>query len=414
MAAGHHVDSVLKREILYVVLWLVVTAAGLYLLEPVVRRAWYRLQDIPIIAPMEMKHPVKSVVQWDESKADNGYTVVVWQYRSTVILVDMSGSEVHRWTLPVSEILKGDTTRKGHRSNLQPHDVLVYPNGDLLIQMMLSGVTPYGYALARLDKDSRLLWKYRGNAHHTIYRSPTTGHIDLLTHTFIDSPPALKLEEPRLLADQVVTLSDSGEVLDTLSVIDAFIGTPFQPLLETSSSQAWDIFHTNSIDRLQPHMQPRFPQFKKDSLLLSIRNRNLLAVIDPESRKVVWARTGRWQAQHSAHFLESGNILLFDNLGKRGDKDSPARILEVDLDGNIVWEYPKSGQPEFFSYAYGRVQPLGNGNRLITQSVQGRICEVTPDGDIVWDYTTRKKNMFIMSAVRYRESELPFLKERAD
>lgn len=398
------------KETTVAMVWLAVTAISLYLLVPAIRSAWYALQDIPIAAHPPLNHAQKPIVRWDRARALEGYTLVTWQHRSTVMLVDMQGREVHRWTLPMDAIMRGDLTRKGRQMQLETHDAVVYPNGDLLVQLMLSGGTPYGYALARLDKDSKLLWTYGGNAHHDISLDPASGHIEILTHDFISPPPGLQGTEPKLLNDYVITLSDSGEVLDTLSVVDTFMGTPFQYMIEAPSNRKlWDILHTNSIMRLSAKLQPAFPQFKTGSLLLSLRNKHIVAVVDPDTHKVIWARNSPWRMQHSAHFLKNGNILLFDNLGKDGGEKSPARIIETNLDGVILWEYPKQGQPVLYNHSYGRLQVLANGNRLVVQSHDSRVFEVTRAGEIVWEYKTRKKGLLIMSATRYRTGELPFL-----
>ena len=49
----------------------------------------------------------------------------------------------------------------------------LYPNGDLLAIYEAAGDTPWGYGLYKMDKDSRLIWKY-WRARITIWMSPPT------------------------------------------------------------------------------------------------------------------------------------------------------------------------------------------------------------------------------------------------
>src|SRR3546814_9450631 len=38
------------------------------------------------------------------------------------------------------------------------------PNGDLIVQFETYGDTPWGYGIARLDKDSNVVWRYLGRS----------------------------------------------------------------------------------------------------------------------------------------------------------------------------------------------------------------------------------------------------------
>lgn len=81
--------------------------------------------------------------------------------------------------------------------------------------------------------------------------------------------------------------------------------------------------------------------------------------------------------------LKNGHILIFDN----GTYYQQSRIVELDpLTEKIVWEYHAQPKDDFYSYVWGNVQPLPNGNILVTESTKNRIFEITPEGEIVWDF----------------------------
>ncbi|MHC9539244.1 MAG: arylsulfotransferase family protein [Vulcanimicrobiota bacterium] len=124
---------------------------------------------------------------------------------------------------------------------------------------------------------------------------------------------------------------------------------------------------------------------KKGDLLVSIRNLNLIAIIDPVSEKVLWSwGEGVLDRQHSPEFTENGTIVVFDN---RPTTRKYSRILEVEPGTNkIVFEY-KSDPPEsFFSDGGGTVQKLSNGNVLIGETEKGKAFEITRSGKTVWEY----------------------------
>lgn len=129
-----------------------------------------------------------------------------------------------------------------------------------------------------------------------------------------------------------------------------------------------DLFHANSIewiDRDVPGVCHR------GDLLLSVRQLNLIAVLDLERMAVTWD----WGAdllwrQHHASLLPGGHVLLFDNRKLR----QGSRVIEVDpRSKEIIWDYWPKTPREFFSRLRGGCQRLTNGNTLITLSDKGRV-----------------------------------------
>src|SRR3546814_1398300 len=81
------------------------------------------------------------------------------------------------------------------------------PNGDLIVQFETYGDTPWGYGIARLDKDSNVVWRYLGRSHHD-FDIAEDGRIYTLTHEMRNKRYD-KLEQitiPRL--DDAVTRSE--------------------------------------------------------------------------------------------------------------------------------------------------------------------------------------------------------------
>ncbi len=378
-------------------------------------------------------------VTWKKPQALEGYTAITMRYRESAYLLDMQGKVVHGWNMPFNTAFPShphvkNTSAKSHIYFEKAH---VFPNGDLLATYTGWLDTPYGYGIVKMDKDSRILWTYADNTHHDIF-IPTEGSaLYTLTHQFVQGTT-----QP-ILVDYIALLSSDGRLIKKISVLDAFTNSDFRGLLTNRQPQgaAWDIFHTNSIDVITPDKAAAFPQFPVGSILISIRNMNTVAVIDPETTKVIWAYSGIWAAQHAAHFTDHGTIIVLDNNGGGTPDNMQSRIMEIHPSTLAVSaNYTGTPSAPFHSCAYGRLQSLSNGNMLVTETLGSRIFEINAANQIVWSYKLKpfyqphvvdiapygknEKNYdpdflcalpnlgtAIVYAERYTPEQLPFLKE---
>jgi hypothetical protein len=343
----------------------------------------------------------KGVTRHDAARAQQGLTLYTSGDSARASLVGMDGEVVHEWQLPFSEVWDESSPI----SDPQPDEYIywnkahVYPNGDLLAVYVAAGDSPWGYGLVRIDKDSKLIWKYLGQVHHDLDVGDD-GRIYVLTHEirhneYQDFP---QLAAPRI-DDFAVVLSPDGEVLQKVSIADALIASPYSRLL---TRVTWytkgDYLHNNGIDVVEAAdaaALPLGPAVKAGQVLLSMREIDTLALLDLEQERIVWAVRGPWLAQHDPDILPNGHILLFDNLGNFLDADGSdaeggggrSRILEFDPSTmEIVWQYAGTAEEPFESDVRASQERLANGNTLITEETRGRIIEVTPDGKIVWEF----------------------------
>ena len=109
----------------------------------------------------------RGVTVHEPGKAHQGLTLYTSGHDQRAFLVDMAGDVVHEWTLPYSAVW--DRSAAVRRPQPDTHvyieKAVLYPNGDLLAVYVAVGDTPWGYGLVKMDKDSRVLWKYLGHAH---------------------------------------------------------------------------------------------------------------------------------------------------------------------------------------------------------------------------------------------------------
>ncbi|HZD53925.1 MAG TPA: arylsulfotransferase family protein, partial [Woeseiaceae bacterium] len=272
----------------------------------------------------------------------------------------------------------------------------VYPNGDLLGAYVAAGDSPWGYGLVRIDKNSRQIWKYLGQAHHDLDVGDD-GRIYALTHEIRHNAykgfPQLSV--PRI-DDFVVVLSPEGDELHKVPVAEALINSPYARLLKRV---VWytkgDYIHTNGIDVVEADDAAPLPFAEPGQVLLSFREIDTIALMDLDEERIVWALRGPWLAQHDPDILPNGRILLFDNQGRFLDANGAdaegrggrSRVLEFDpTTMQITWQYAGTAEEPFESYVRASQQRLANGNTLITEETGGRILEVMPDGEIVWEF----------------------------
>ncbi|NBO17670.1 MAG: hypothetical protein EBV03_00290 [Proteobacteria bacterium] len=339
------------------------------------------------------------VVLHDESRSYNGYNFVCLRKPDEIFLFDMKGTIVHRWHVALSKVWK----HPPHIADPLPDNATfcvsghMYPNGDALVAFHGTGDTPYGYGLVKVDKDSQVIWSYAANAHHDI-QVASDGRIYVVTQNLYRTPIAgLEFYRYPILADNVAVLSPDGKEQLSISLLEAFLGTPYEEMIKPQRD--FDIGHANSAAVLEPQMAASFPMFSAGDILVSLRNLSALAVISPKTRKVVWAMQGDWRGQHHAIFLPNGSIMVFDNRGK-----PYSRVIEIDPEsGGVMDEYAGIRRGMFDSYVKSMAEPLPNRNLLVVQTTRNRIYEMLPDQTLVWAY---RSSANIASVQRIPAAEL--------
>ncbi|MFB6350676.1 MAG: arylsulfotransferase family protein [Bradymonadaceae bacterium] len=376
---------------------------------------------------VEPRTDAKGVTTHDPKRAFDGYTLYVSKHKQGAYLVDMEGNQVHKWEKKFSEIwpLAPHIGSPVDDSAIGWRDVRAFPNGDLLVNFTAAGSdTPYGYGLAKLNKDSEVVWQFDGTDHHdiTIARD---GTIWTLTHEFrnfgarggVDLPT--RFEKTSLLADDAVHLSSDGKVLEKIPLTEAVARFLGKTRLDSWHKAAtWDVLHTNNIEPIHRDFAEHHDFAEPGQLLLSFRSLDAIGLLDVEKQKMVWMKRGFWKKQHDPDPLPNGNMLVFDNRGYRGPGGA-TRVAEFDpATGEIVWAYTGTKENPFYSKKRGQQQPLPNGNLLITENQFGRAFEVTRDKEIVWEFynPVRKKDkgkqwvpMFGGITPRYSTEELTFV-----
>lgn len=408
-----------------------------------------RLQALPYAAwSPETAAPDErgGVTRHVRERAWPGLNLYALPDRGEARLVDMEGRLVHRWASEAGQPAPSEGLREffmgwQHVALTARGELLAIVNRDRLL---------------KLDADSAALWDQGLAVHHDLEATPDGG-----VHAIVDRLRVLKRRGgPRLVFDnEIVSLDVRGRVVRRVSLIDvlrsrpataalferrlervyarftdlrsllerkldkpagararralvdarlpeldrAFRGTlpatvdrGLMALLRDIPGSPADVLHTNAVVVLDRHVAGLG---EPGDLLVSVRNLDLLAVVDPKTKRVRWTwGPGALERQHQPSVLPNGHLLVFDNRPAR----DRSRVVEVAPEtGAIVWSYDGGERERFFSREMGGCQGLPNGNVLIVESEAGRAFEVTRAGEVVWEFLNPER-LGTSRAVLYR------------
>lgn len=313
-------------------------------------------------------------------------------------LIDSGGKLVNEWRISYNEIWP----ESPHLGN-QPHDwdtelhgAMLLPDGDVIFTFQYGG-------LVRMDRCGRVKWKLARKTHH-VFSADADGNLWVPSR---DQRDDAKPEFPKIPApfqdESVLKVSPDGVVLREISILDVVFESKYEGLLFANAAHharlevppGGDFMHLNDAEVLSPELAPAFPLFEAGDLLLSLRNLNLLMVLDPNTGRIKWTQTGPFLRQHDPDFLATGQIIVFDNRrdGEGGNLFGGSRILTIDpATERVTTLYGARAGEDFYTETMGEQQWFPNGNILISESNRGHAFEVNPGGKVVWSYINRWTN----------------------
>jgi hypothetical protein len=330
-------------------------------------------------------------------------------------LIDLKGSVRHRWPASISTIWPALQHVRGRALPINDWDIEIH--GDVVFNFQQ-------YGLQRLDPCGEVVWKLPYMTHHSVFVDDD-GNLWVPGVRHRAEPVAsLPGITPPFQEDMILEVSPDGAILREISVLELFYANELEALLfangqhRIDTARQDDLLHLNDIEILSMRDAAAFPRFEAGDIMISLRNLNLVMVIDPATEAVRWAQTGPWIRQHDPDFLPDGRIMVFDN--RRDDSNGRilggSRILAIDPGTRKVQTiYEGSDEAPFFSNIKGKQQFLANGDVLIAEAERGRVLEVTPDGRIVWSHIGRFDDDHITKisdAERYSEAYASFADNR--
>jgi len=341
----------------------------------------------------------RGVVAHDPARTQPGYNLYNEQIDASAVLMDMAGTVVHRFEDP-------DGNYWARAELLEGGDLIAV--GAVDEGQKRRDIVPGQRYVMRLGSDGSMRWQARIGAHHDVEIVPSSStSTDFALWTFAMDERRIPAIPPELQTrDDLLTLLDeSGAVLEQHSLYDLLRSGPapftfadVMPKLEAlnetreqlgkrrrETEDFVDLLHCNSVEAFdQPQLAERKGIYQPDSLLVTSRHQDTIAVVSTQANELRWSwGRGELSGPHDATWLANGNILVFDNgLGRNW-----SRIVEVDpATDEIVWEYRHPDPERFYTASRGSAQRLPNGNTLVSNSGSGQAFEITRDGDIVWEW----------------------------
>ncbi|MCP4001732.1 MAG: hypothetical protein GY727_12555 [Gammaproteobacteria bacterium] len=340
-----------------------------------------------------LRYPVSGVTIFNKEKAEPGVTIVTSYWRSAeksftgIRLIDMNGELLNEWEVHPEKVWP-QSPHKDYAGDASidlenyVHGTWLLEGGDIVFNIEYLG-------MVRMDSCGNIVWKLPLRTHHSVFRNEDGNFWVSGLHwqeVALEQYPHLR---PPYVNESLVLVSPEGKVLRELFVLDALYQSDHIGLLAVGRTK-YDVTHMNDVEELSSALADDFPMFEQGDLLVSLRNLNLIMVVDGKTEQIKWFFTHPLLRQHDPDFIAGGLISVYDNRDEYTENANVlggSRILNIDPQTNeFVKVYPTSSDQPFYSQAGGKHQYLNNGNLLLTEPTAGRIIEVTPDGETVWSW----------------------------
>ena len=368
----------------------------------------------------------------NEHQAARGYTLLNTYHSDSVHLIDHLGRKVHTWRI-------GDDVRIAK----------LLENGNLMVNRDRNDGN---FRVSELDRAGNIVWEYpyENMQHHDFLKLPN-GNVLMLMEKRL-TPQEARAVGARLgpdsrrwlLYDYLVEVKPTGlsggEVVWQWSIMDHLVqdNDPDKPNYGPIAEhpERIDINYTlfqRPLRRRIAHLNALDYNPALDQIMISARNYSELWIIDHNTTTEEAAgpkgdllyRWGNPRAhgngdyqdqqlfrQHNTHWIPqglpgAGNVLIFNNgfeyKGLERNYSTIDEILLPPFEDNAYelepgynftapqqqWSYSASNTADFYSPTLSGVQRLPNGNTQICEGEgdgRGVIFQVTPDGTTVWKY----------------------------
>lgn len=287
-----------------------------------------------------------------------------------VYLIDRTGEVVHRWQSVFRSLFQSGRGIRYVRS------ARVTEDGALYVLFQNRGI-------ARITPNGTVDWRRSFNAlnNFTLHE----GRIYALAQRRVILND---LSRTTRLYDNVINVyrMSDGRRLDSFSLHKGFRSgfyqhVPDQALMLRMAKDGTELYHTNSIQYLDQKRARHIKAARPGDFLLSLRYPSMVVIYRPSDRRVVWTQRGPYWLQHSAHLGPDGRMNVFDNLHRK----KQSRILTLKPDqATTVFNWTDD---EFYTGCCGRVEATADGY-FITETEKARLIELNADGQILWEYVS--------------------------
>lgn len=269
-----------------------------------------------------------------------GYTLLAGFFEdgNEVRLIRSDGLIVNRWPVAFYDIFESvDYLPPEYVPqtdwNAVISSVVALPNGSVVFNFDPGG-------MVKMDRCRSVEWILRRNTHHSL-EVAEDGGFWTPSRRWVEDDSLAPLRPP-FAEDTLLKVSADGDILREISVPEILLKNGYRSELFVRSSDMVfpnnDITHLNDVEELGAELAGSFPGFAAGDLLISLRELNLIFVLDPGGEIIKWHQTGPWFGQHDPDFLPSGWISVFSN---NNDGTANGSILG----GSTIFEvHPPDGE----------------------------------------------------------------------
>ena len=212
----------------------------------------------------------------------------------------------------------------------------------------------------KIDKNSNILWKSKKLAHHSIELDENENIWTCSVDITNESSNKMNFRD-----DAILCLDQNGNEKHFISLTEIFQeNNLFKSFIEATPIDVIpagrDPYHLNDV---QP-VKNDGTYWKKGDVFLSIRNKSLVTLFNPKSRKIKWIKQGPWMMNHDVNIENDSIISIFNNNRSfiNSDVNTSSNVSYYNFNSQNVSFL--SGQI-FSSKSEGRQTILSNGDIFI-------------------------------------------------
>ena len=365
-------------------------------------KAWAQIQQerseqLPWYYQYSSRMPSEAIENASRAQAGLSLVTEIAAEQSLLAkIIDLDGNTVHQWKIDwfklwsnPEHLPEGIVPKSRPGTNI--HGAVVMANGDLVFNFESKG-------LVRLDRDGKVIWRLPYLTHHSVHLHDDGNLWVSGTKYQTEKVDRLPNLIPPFYEETILEISPEGEILREWYVADLLRKNGYKGLLYQGSLNnentliqgddrllgKTDILHLNDVEPFSTKMQPGF--FQPGDVMVSLRNINTVFVFDVASEEIKFISIGKFVRQHDPDFIDGDTISVFDN-NNASEPERKSKITVVsatDKSYKTIFEGNKNNP--FFTRVMGKHQWQPNGNLLITESMSGRGLEIDPQGNLVWEY----------------------------
>lgn len=309
--------------------------------------------------------PELSVTALDEERAVGGYFVLaLLSSPSAAVIVDSDGDYVW-WH------------QNSHDDQPVPRAVVSRDRKDMLYMGRQydgeteTSISPHIFRVA-LDGSSVEAYPHKA-AHHDFVELPD-GTLAMITQD------VREIDGEAAVGDKVIEVQPDGSEVDVWTVWDHLEYDPDTPL---DPGTNWS--HSNALDYYE----------EDDTYVIGVRNFGTIFHFDRATGDTIFRigsddgdyeleEGGEWFAKQHQSSLSGDELLVFSN---GSDAQVGSKVLGYEMNDDTmtaVNHFVYQGEFPLYTYTFGDINRLDNGNLLVTWATAGQMEEITPEGELVW------------------------------